>query len=1165
MKETFVVKGLGRIKFPLHQIEAYFIPQLNANIISEFHLRQFFSINYINGEKPENDAMIATNLQSKHKITFTRNASNLFRMKSSSARINLSINEVKIKYTREQIKFMIRVHELHRRTGFVDLNMLATMIKNNTIHGEFDLGKITYRDVKNYADSLHQLMCKACTIGKFQNEAASMLDNIETAHCSNTAHMDIMHIIYGDRKRLNFLISKDRYSAFTIVEQIQSLEADDIEMAMQKIINSYKRHGHKLTKVHMDSAASFKALEAELSKMEIQPLYHTPYRHVRRAEASIKTIKKSFRAILADMKYRCPYILYTWAIQWVVDNYNMTLHDAKEIITPFTRFTGNPVSYHNCFRHSFGEIVIFPTNAINPTTDESRAAVGIIIGREKSYRGALIVTDLTNRKTKIRHQFKKIMPNTVIMNQIKLLGSGDPTNKHSDSIEDMVDIEFQLMEEDEIEEDEAIDLSNLANTEGEATENINEAVEENNSDLFNGEATEENSKTRSREDEAIQEIQPRKKKIDDNKKDKNNPQLDTYQSDTFEAEMSEQYMDMYNNYNNISEDTENTSNSEAANGNYNNYNYDNNNIEQEISSDSDSLNELEDAQLIQSESEDENDIKSISEEEIEDNQQFRRSSRTWQPTNRILESFNLHFTEANKDIKIKDSIRIRGIDITRLAVNAEIEQLQKKNVWTPISPSTVVSKLIPSKMIIKEKFDSQNNYEKTKARLVACGNYQIPDPSINTAAPTISTTTLYLYLSIAAKFKMAISIFDITGAYLNATLDEEVYTRINSDVTDLIPKDSTLRKFIRKDGSIVVKLHKCLYGLRISGKRWYETISKFLIEDCGYQRSIFDPCSFYSKKKTLSLIILYVDDILIASQEQDKVEELYANLLRKFEGVSRKDGHQLSFLRMTLGITSDCITIDQTGYINNNFTGSFQYPHNSTFDIRTFANTESDTLAENYFNSKLMQLMYIGIKSRPDILYNLAALSTLKKCDKSIIKIIEQLQGYLKSTQDLKLSFKRDGNFHIKVYADASFQSHADLRSHMGYFIYIDENSSPIVFKSNKIKKRVSSVTEAELIALSEATKYASIIQSQLQEIDIPAPITAFEDNMAGISIAKNRNISFSAKTKYMDRSFLNITDMIEEGALTIKHLSSADQIADILTKATEYATFLKHRAMIFK
>ncbi len=240
---------MGRLKHPFQELYVFYIPSFKVNIISEFHLRQFFTLEFLNSSDPENDSMVATNIKSGTKVHFQRNTNNIFRVKIPV--MHITVTEVKIKYTKEQIKYMQRVHELHRRTGYLSLDKLSLMIRNNVIHGQFDQGTITVQDVKNYADSLHQLLCKGCALGKTQNEPALPLDNVETAHECNTAHMDVMHVTYGRQRKLNYLVSKDRYSSFLIVRQIQSLDLDDINSAMEEIENTYFRHQHKLQHVHL--------------------------------------------------------------------------------------------------------------------------------------------------------------------------------------------------------------------------------------------------------------------------------------------------------------------------------------------------------------------------------------------------------------------------------------------------------------------------------------------------------------------------------------------------------------------------------------------------------------------------------------------------------------------------------------------------------------------------------------------------------------------------------------------------------------------------------------------------------------------------------------------------------------------------------------------------
>ncbi len=1095
----FVCEGMGKLKRPFNDIDAFYIPSFNLDLISEFHLRQFFNLELINASNPENDTIIGTHIKSGTVVTFRRNENNLYRLENSSLRIHMTITEVKAKYNKEQITFMLRVHELHRRTGYCGLDKLTLMVRHNVIHGVFDKGTITPQDVKNYADSLHKLMCKGCPIGKFQNENASSLDNIETAHTCDTAHLDVMHVIYDKDKRLNYIICKDRFSGVIMLELIQSLDKEDIHNGLLQIKSKYSKYGNSLKDAHLDSATSFRALKDNLAEIGIHASFHTPHRHVRRAEASIKTIKRFFRAVLADLKYKCPYVLYTWIIQWVVENYNMTLNAQNDYTTPWTKFTGKPVSFHNNFRVAFGDIVTFPTHANNSNTDESRASIGIVIGRETSYRGGIVVKDLSTYNNKVRHQVRTIEANSLIMKNIANIGKSNNSFIFHDTQQDIDNIEFELLQDDDQD-------ASIANDQYDIME-----VEQDDASVASNPSTASEA-TRQHD-----------------------------QSETVEDNDS---------YSVISEELDNLANSE----NTNLLAEENNSIDHEKDN-SDSDND-----------DNNNNIMNLDNDESQEFQSLRRSSRSWKP-NRKYYDFHPDLNIATEvDLKIKSSIVKHGLDLTKRSINDEINQLISKNVWEAIPKNIRVSNIIPSKMIIKEKYDSLNNFEKLKSRLVACGNFQSNQNDEIVAAPTVSINTVYLYLAIAAKRDMQINVFDIGGAYLNATLDDEekIFIRINSDVANLI-ENNNLKSFIRRDGDIIVRLKKCLYGLRISGRKWYELISSFLITDCNYVRSRYDPCSFYKLNGKLSLLILYVDDLMVASQDVNDSENLYQKLLQRFEVVTRKDGNVLSFLRMTLKISTDEISIDQEGYITANFKGNAQYPHDTSFDIRKYTDCISNQEVEKIFNSKLMQMMYVGIKTRPDILYNLSALSTLTKCDESILKVLEKLEGYINATKNYKLSFKRTPNFHIRVYADASFRCHADLKSHMGYCIFIDDYSSPIIFKSNKLKHSATSTTDAELIALSEAVKYGKVIKNQMKELGIDASMTAYEDNMAGVSIARNRNISFSNKTRTMDRAFLDITEMIENKELTLLYVPSEDQIADILTKATDYSTFRHLRDALFK
>lgn len=79
-----------------------------------------------------------------------------------------------------------------------------------------------------------------------------------------------------------------------------------------------------------------------------------------------------------------------------------------------------------------------------------------------------------------------------------------------------------------------------------------------------------------------------------------------------------------------------------------------------------------------------------------------------------------------------------------------------------------------------------------------------------------------------------------------------------------------------------IRLQKSLYGLKQSGRMWYNRLSEYLIKQ-GYINDAICPCIFI-KKTTLGFVILavYVDDInLIGTPEE--VQKAIEYLKKEFE------------------------------------------------------------------------------------------------------------------------------------------------------------------------------------------------------------------------------------------------------------------------------------------
>ena len=82
-------------------------------------------------------------------------------------------------------------------------------------------------------------------------------------------------------------------------------------------------------------------------------------------------------------------------------------------------------------------------------------------------------------------------------------------------------------------------------------------------------------------------------------------------------------------------------------------------------------------------------------------------------------------------------------------------------------------------LILKVKRDANGAEARLKARLVALGNYQIPDVDFGeTYAPTLKEKTLMVMLALCNSINYEIGHVDVDGAYLNANLNENIIMKI---------------------------------------------------------------------------------------------------------------------------------------------------------------------------------------------------------------------------------------------------------------------------------------------------------------------------------------------------------------------------------------------------
>ena len=129
---------------------------------------------------------------------------------------------------------------------------------------------------------------------------------------------------------------------------------------------------------------------------------------------------------------------------------------------------------------------------------------------------------------------------------------------------------------------------------------------------------------------------------------------------------------------------------------------------------------------------------------------------------------------------------------------------------------------------------------------------------------------------------------DVKIAFLHGDLEEEIYMT-QSEGFKVAGKEN-----------MVCKLEKLLYGLKQSPRQWYKRFDKFMLWQ-KYVRSKYDHCVYLCKLKDGSFIylLLYVDDMLIASKNLVEIKKLKAQLSKEFEMKDLGDAKKILGMEIT--------------------------------------------------------------------------------------------------------------------------------------------------------------------------------------------------------------------------------------------------------------------------
>jgi hypothetical protein len=375
---------------------------------------------------------------------------------------------------------------------------------------------------------------------------------------------------------------------------------------------------------------------------------------------------------------------------------------------------------------------------------------------------------------------------------------------------------------------------------------------------------------------------------------------------------------------------------------------------------------------------------------------------------------------------------------------------------------------------------------------------------------------------------------------------------------------------LEKDGFIMAIVEKGMYGLPQAGILAANLLKKRL-EPHGYYECSHTPGLWRHKIRPI-MFTLVVDDFGAQVTGKSNAQHLIAALKENYEITVDWDGKLFCGITLDWNYQKGTVDLSMPKYVQEALI-EFQHPppskpehqphrHNPPqygSKVQMTEPIDTTKLLDDKGVLRLQQITgkFLYYSRAVDPTMN-AALSSMasqqSKATEQTARDAITFLNYCATHPDAKLRY-HSSDLILKVHSDASYLSESKARSraaghfYMGYKDNDDDTTNGSILATTSIMKSVlSSASEAEIGALFENTKRATILRTTLEEMGYLQPPTPVQtDNSTACGIA-NDNIK-QQRSRAIDMRFYWVRDRVKQQQFHIYWGPGKLNLADYYSK----------------